>query len=783
MRRSGVYALSTAVLFAGCASSAVLAKGRGNDDVQKFRRIATFPVFLNTSVDEETVAEIVTSASDGNLLVYTDSQTDNIGFVDISDPANPQPAGIVAVGGEPTSVAVKGDFALACVNTSADFVNTSGVLQVVDINRQMIVRSIDLGGQPDAIAVSPDGQYAAVCIENERDEDLGDGEPPQAPAGFVVIVDLNGMPAGWSTRNVNLGGVPSLFPNDAEPEFVDINGGNLAVVTLQENNEIVLIDLPTGEIVNNFSAGSVDLRNVDDDDDGVINQTVMLRDVPREPDAVAWIGTSTFATADEGDLFGGSRGFTTWNTAGQTLYGSGSDLEHITARLGHYPEGRSDNKGCEPEGVEYGRYGDDDLLFVGSERSSLVFVYLLPGRSISDARRPSFVQALPTGLAPEGLHAIPQRNLFVVASEEDSRDDKVRSSISIYQRGEEPAYPMIESANRKGPNQPIPWGALSGLVADGDDASLLYAIHDSAYDKSRIYTLDTSASPAVITSEIVLNDDDGVLLAALQNLKSNLPNTDEFDPAGFVNADGTVNVDPEGIALAEGGGFWIASEGAGNLNGGVSDPDNRPFESPNMLIKTSAKGTIERVVMPPLGLTRDQLRFGFEGVAVDGGYAYVAWQREWGAAGDPSNMIRIGRYEMATGEWGFAYYPLDAVESPNGGWVGASEATALGGGEFLWLERDNQGGPDAAVKRVYKFSVDGIEFKPFTDVPNFDVVSKQLVIDLMLEGCYDQFGGVVPEKLEGLAVIGDDVIIVNDNDGVDDNSGETTLLRLKNLLD
>ena len=29
--------------------------------------------------------------------------------------------------------------------------------------------TIDLGGQPDSIAVSPDGKYAAVVIENERD--------------------------------------------------------------------------------------------------------------------------------------------------------------------------------------------------------------------------------------------------------------------------------------------------------------------------------------------------------------------------------------------------------------------------------------------------------------------------------------------------------------------------------------------------------------------------------------------------------------------------------------
>jgi hypothetical protein len=34
-----------------------------------FERIATFPVFLNTAVDQETVAEIVAASVDGNVLI------------------------------------------------------------------------------------------------------------------------------------------------------------------------------------------------------------------------------------------------------------------------------------------------------------------------------------------------------------------------------------------------------------------------------------------------------------------------------------------------------------------------------------------------------------------------------------------------------------------------------------------------------------------------------------------------------------------------------------------
>jgi hypothetical protein len=63
-------------------------------------------------------------------------------------------------------------------------------LVVVDLATRTISTTIVLGGQPDSVAISADGRYAAIAIENERDEDMNDGEMPQPPAGFLTIVDL-----------------------------------------------------------------------------------------------------------------------------------------------------------------------------------------------------------------------------------------------------------------------------------------------------------------------------------------------------------------------------------------------------------------------------------------------------------------------------------------------------------------------------------------------------------------------------------------------------------------
>ena len=237
-----------------------------------FNRIASFPLCSQVgssceSGNTSTAAEIVTASTDGMTLIYSNSPNKQIGFVDITDPTSPKAKCFLAMGGEPTSVTVLGAHVLVAVNTSANFVSPSGKLAVVDIATQKVVAEIALPGQPDSITASKDGNYVAIAIENERDKNFGDGRPPQLPGGSLVIVDSVGSPSGWKTRTVNLTGIAALYPTDPEPEYLDINEDNVVVVTLQENNHIVLVDLKTSEVTWHFSAGSVNLSQVDATDE------------------------------------------------------------------------------------------------------------------------------------------------------------------------------------------------------------------------------------------------------------------------------------------------------------------------------------------------------------------------------------------------------------------------------------------------------------------------------------------------------------------------------------
>ncbi|WP_324277194.1 hypothetical protein [Blastococcus brunescens] len=378
---------------------------------------------------EGEVAEILAATPDGRTLLYTDSARGELGVVDVSRPDRPVQAGAVAVGGSPTSVTVTKDgrHALVGVDTTSDLTAPTGLLAVVDLRSRQVVRTIDLGGQPDSVALSPDGRYAAVAIENQRDEELVvdevEGGLPQAPAGYLSVVDLKGPVKSWTESRVELTGLPDVeYASDPEPEFVDVNRRNVAAVTLQENNAVALVDLAKREVLGSFSAGTVTRTDADTADDDTVAFDDALT-APREPDAVQWTPAGNLITADEGDLAAepsGGRGWTVFSPAGDVLFTAGASAEQALAAAYAYDDDRSDDKGAEFEGAEVDTFRSDSYAFIGAERGDAVLVY-----DLDEETRPELLQVLPTGDEPEGLLALPKRDLFLTSNEGDG-------SISVF---------------------------------------------------------------------------------------------------------------------------------------------------------------------------------------------------------------------------------------------------------------------------------------------------------------------------------------------------------------
>ena len=359
---------------------------------------------------------------------------------------------------------------------------------------------------------------------------------------------------------------------------------------------------------------------------------------------------------------------------------------------------------------------------------------------------------------------IPERNLFVASGEVDDPEFGVRSSLMIYEYSEgPPTYPQIQSAMVDG--LPIPFSALSGMDALPDGH--LVAVWDSFYADSRIFTIDPSNFPATIT--------------------------------GSMEITGADNLDPEGIAVAPDGSYWIASEG------------NASGSRLNRLLHVDATGAVmQEVFLPdeiehcraaerelvdengdPTGNTGSH-GGGFEGVTVvpldqePGGYTLaVAQQRGWDYTSsdacealdddpDGSNpaepgQTRIWLYSPSAGSWRHASWELAPVPE-DASWVGLSEITRAPEGNFVIIERDNRTGDFAELKTLVK-----VNRGAFPDLAV--TADEKEVIDI--QGALEATNGWITDKPEGTAVMPDGTIyLVTDNDGVDDWSGESWFLNL-----
>ncbi len=706
--------------FLAALTAALLATVVSVHAEQVFNRIASFPVALNAPDAEATSAEIITASDDGLTLIYSDSPAGGIGFVDLTDAKAPKNLGFLSLDGEPTSVTIIGGKAYVGVNTSESFVAPSGKLVVVDIASKAVDAEYDLGGQPDSVAHNVAGTLIAVAIENERDEEVNDGDLPQLPAGFVVIFDV----AAKTLKTVEMTGIADVSGEDPEPEFVDFNANDEIAVTLQENNWIAIIDGKTGTISGGFSAGAVSVENVDTKKDGALNFTGKTSDVPREPDAIKWLDADRLVVANEGDWNGGSRSFSIFNRDGSVVYDSGNALDLDAARLGHYPDAR-DKKGVEPEGLEVATFGGQQYIFVVEERSSLVAIYK------DTSAEPEYVQTIPSGISPEGITAIPARNLIVTANEVDLREDGgIGSHVMVYELAEgEAADPQLVSDNDEN-GLPFGWAAISGAVGDAEKPGILYAVSDSALSaEPAIYTIDATSKPARIIAKTVV--------------------TRGGHPAQ--------KLDLEGITLDGEGGFWLASEG-----------DTSEL-TPHALFHVNAEGEIEAEIPFPAELLANEIRSGSEGITAigegDDMTLWIAIQREW--KDDPKGQVKLVSYKPSTEEWGAVAYPLETPAE--GAWVGLSEITAHGDYVYI-VERDNQIGDKAQLKALYRVPVADLKAAALGgDLP---VVSKELVRDFIPD--LKSLNGYVVDKVESFAVDAAGAgYVITDNDGVDDSSGET----------
>jgi hypothetical protein len=457
----------------------------------------------------------------------------------------------------------------------------------------------------------------------------------------------------------------------------------------------------------------------------------------RIPDAIGWSGDgSTLFTADEGEeAFEGGRGWSAHHASGGLFYDDGGELERLAVRFGHYPDGRSDAKGIETEGLAVATFGSQEFVFVTSERGSFLAVYRLDGQN-----RAQFVELLGTGQGPECVLPIPARHLVLTANEGDDGDGSISIFVGIPgQRRVADNRPQIVSDSVA-----EPWGALSGLAASRHNPQLLYAVPDNALP-SAIFSIMLNGPHARIARHVP------VTLFGQQTL---------YDLEG-------ITLDISIRRPSRDAGFWLAAEGNAS-----SDPAAR---TRNALIQVDSDGhVLEEILLPADidGVGGKMTGNGFEGVALsgDGRHLLVSVQRPF--TGDAPiggvTHTRIARYDLQLNTWEAFFYPLQ--NSP--GTIGLSEITLLGrteAGEDLYavIERDNRLAGSATLKRIYAFTLAGltpVDIGVASDPANAAVVAAARVTKTLFEDVLPAFAPY--EKVEGLTATAlGDVWVVLDNDG------------------
>jgi 2',3'-cyclic-nucleotide 2'-phosphodiesterase/3'-nucleotidase/5'-nucleotidase len=231
---------------------------------------ASLDLVVLGSYFEDTVgasaAEIVDYDPCEENMYVVNSNLDLIDVVNISDPAIPTKiaklilTGPTFAGYEPTSVVVIKDLGAVATSNANPVETDPGVVAFFSSTPPFqLLRTIQVGANPDMITITPDGKYLLVANEGIPTQKCTTA-PKINPKGTISVINLsNGINAAVTTTIdfTALDGASPLLPTagiriqngvapsiDLEPEYIAVSpDSKLAFVSLQENNAIAKIDL------------------------------------------------------------------------------------------------------------------------------------------------------------------------------------------------------------------------------------------------------------------------------------------------------------------------------------------------------------------------------------------------------------------------------------------------------------------------------------------------------------------------------------------------------------
>ena len=348
--------------------------------------------------------DMVTFSPDGNYILSANEGEPSATYAN-------DPAGTVSI------ISVKDNYAVTTLDFSG-FAGQQDVLQAQGLRVFGPNAAFAKDMEPEYIAVSPDSKTAWVTLQENN---------------AIAKINLSGKTI--------TGIYPLGFKNyNEDANAIDVSDKDNAIATFKKwkvkgiYQPDAIAVLNTGGIPYLFTANEGDVREYTAFNEAKRVSALSL-DAAAFPDAAtlktdAQLGrlnvTTTLGDVNKDgkyeELYSfGARSFSVWNgNTGALVFDSKNDIENRIKTANLYDDGRSDDKGVEPEGITLGEVGKKNLAFVGLERADAVAIY-----DVTNPASPVFLQVLNTGDAPEGVLFIPakdspiQQSLLVVSSEND----------------------------------------------------------------------------------------------------------------------------------------------------------------------------------------------------------------------------------------------------------------------------------------------------------------------------------------------------------------------------
>ena len=286
--------------------------------------------------------------------------------------------------------------------------------------------------EPEYLAISPDGTKAMVTLQEANAVAILD----IATATFTSVAalgekDFSTGRHDFSDRDAAGAASGIANPTTGSPVFGLYMPD--AVASYQVGGQTYYITANEGDDRNDFidpkETTTVSDESYNLDDATFPNETALKTNPSLGRLTVSNAPGLRGDTDGDGDidkiLSYGGRSFSILDSTGARVFDSGDMIEMIVASQfpAQFDDGRSDNKGPEPEGVTVAKIGSRTFAFVGLERSHMVLAF-----DVTNPLAPSFATGFQrTGdLNPEGMVVVeaadsPSGKPLLIVSSEDSK--------------------------------------------------------------------------------------------------------------------------------------------------------------------------------------------------------------------------------------------------------------------------------------------------------------------------------------------------------------------------